>query len=210
MRSATTVMLFLTFFTAMTGSIEGSSSMYLRGRVVSSSGSKAPLDSVIVRLINARRAVYSVSDGKFVLGDAVPVNRSSSGKALSPSLNLKNGTLRVIGGFPAGAVVTLFDLKGGRVGSTVYGKTGWTSQANILGGAGTRTGEVGVDGKHCSVAVLADRAYIIYFSEGGNNGGGSCLQAALLQVNNGVLTADRTSSFEFMLKYYHDPKNAGR
>ncbi|MBN1128507.1 MAG: hypothetical protein JXA71_05950 [Chitinispirillaceae bacterium] len=87
----------------------------------------------------------------------------------------------------------------------------WATQANILGGEGTRPGEGGVDGKHCSVAVLSDRAYIIYFTQGGNGtGNASCLQAAPLYVNNGALTANRTAAFDFILKHYDDPMNQGR
>lgn len=90
----------------------------------------------------------------------------------------------------------------------------WTTQStNILSGNGTRPGERNVDGKHCSVAVLEDRAYIIYFAQGGDgdiNAGTSCLQAAPLSENNGVLSADRNEPFEFILDYYDDPMNEGR
>ena len=87
----------------------------------------------------------------------------------------------------------------------------WTTQANILNGEGTRSGEGGVDGKHCSVAVLSDRAYIIYFAQGGNGtGNASCLQAAPLSVSNGVLSANRNASFDFVLWHFDDPMNEGR
>jgi len=87
----------------------------------------------------------------------------------------------------------------------------WQSQANILGGSGTRTGEIGVDGKHCSVVVQSDKAYVIYFAEGGSNPTGSVLQAAPLTVSAaGVLTANRDATFEFSLRRYDDPKNLGR
>ena len=85
----------------------------------------------------------------------------------------------------------------------------WTTQKSILDGAGIRPGENGVDGKHCSVVVQEDRAYIIYFAEIGGNEG-SCLQAAHLQVNNGVLTANRNAPFEFILEHYDDSMNEGR
>jgi hypothetical protein len=61
----------------------------------------------------------------------------------------------------------------------------------------TRLGD-NVDGKHPSVVVQGDRAFIIYFTEGGNDG--TCLQAAELKAQNGVLTADRSSRFEFLLR----------
>ncbi|MBN2038017.1 MAG: hypothetical protein JW768_14850 [Chitinispirillaceae bacterium] len=87
----------------------------------------------------------------------------------------------------------------------------WTTQGNILGGEGTRNGEVGADGKHCSVAVVANRAYIIYFAQGGNGtGNASCLQAAPLSVTGGVLSADRNASFDFALWHFDDPMNQER
>jgi hypothetical protein len=87
----------------------------------------------------------------------------------------------------------------------------WQSQANILGGSGTRAGEIGVDGKHCSVVVQSDKAYVIYFAEGGSNPTGSVLQAAPLAVSAaGVLTANRDAPFELSLRRYDDPKNLGR
>ncbi|MBN1601334.1 MAG: family 43 glycosylhydrolase [Chitinispirillaceae bacterium] len=85
----------------------------------------------------------------------------------------------------------------------------WVTQANILSGAGSRSGETGVDGKHCSVVIQKDKAYIVYFAEIGGKEG-SCLQVAQLQVNNGILTANRDTPFEFMLEYYNDPANDGR
>jgi hypothetical protein len=99
-------------------------------------------------------------------------------------------------------------------GLTVHRSTDgntWQSQANILGGSGTRTGEIGVDGKHCSVVVQSDKAYVFYFSEGGSNPTGSVLQAAPLTVSGtGELKANRDASFELMLHHSDDPKNLGR
>ena len=85
----------------------------------------------------------------------------------------------------------------------------WTNQKSILEGAGIREGENGVDGKHCSVVVQKDNAYIIYFAEIGGTAG-SCLQAAPLEVHNGVLSADRNTPFEFILEHHENPMNEGR
>lgn len=102
----------------------------------------------------------------------------------------------------------------GNAGLTVHRSTdgtNWTKQANILGGSGTRTGEIGVDGKHCSVAVQGDKAYVFYFSEGGNNPTGSALQAAPLAVSaSGVLSANRDAPFELALRHFEDQRNRGR
>jgi hypothetical protein len=84
------------------------------------------------------------------------------------------------------------------VSSSDDGKT-WSHQSSMILSE-TNSSRLGdnVDGKHPSVVVQGDRAFIIYFTEGGNDG--TCLQVAELKVQNGVLSADRSSKFEFLLR----------
>ena len=77
----------------------------------------------------------------------------------------------------------------------------WTEQsAFILVGAGTRSGD-DTGGKHPSVVLQGTKAYIIYFTQGNQI---SCLQAAELTVANGILSANRDTPFEFILRHYDD------
>ena len=84
------------------------------------------------------------------------------------------------------------------VSSSNDGKT-WTRQSSTILSE-TNSSRLGdnVDGKHASVVAQGDRAFIIYFTENGNDG--TCLQAAELKLQNGVISADRSSKFEFLLR----------
>lgn len=75
----------------------------------------------------------------------------------------------------------------------------WTSQGALILSEtnGTRLGD-NTDGKHPSVVLQGDKGYVVYFSEGGNDG--TCLQVAELNVANGILSANRGPGFEFLLR----------
>jgi hypothetical protein len=87
----------------------------------------------------------------------------------------------------------------------------WTYQGKILDKPGTRNSD-GTIGKHADVVVCGEKAYIIYFTypfgqKAGDVNGISpfsnrhtVLQAAELEVNNGILTCDRDKPFKINLE----------
>ena len=83
----------------------------------------------------------------------------------------------------------------------------WRRQeGDILSGRGLREGDTG-RAHHADVVVDGERAYLIYFTHPGEETPGekgisarrSCVQAAMLRVENGRLTAIRDEPFDFRL-----------